>query len=397
MPENTPPPAAPHHLRASDLRAAAHLLTQATRGVTHIVEGVHHAVLDRVGLPVSPQPGKTRGITGLVYRSVHGITDWVGATTDVALKKLQPLLGAAEPDSPASRQREAVLAALNGVMGDRLAASGNPLATPMAFWHGGRALDLSKPLSVPEARPTLLLMLHGLCRNDQQWNTEHEGQPVNHGETLARALGHTPLYLRYNTGLPIARNGQLLADQLEQLLDRWPVPPQGLSVLAHSMGGLLIRHAVHHAQTHGQRWPKHLKHIVFLGTPHHGAPLERAGHGVDQLLDATPWTAPLARLGRLRSAGITDLRHGTDLPLPAGVHCLAVAATTAGRRSLLADRLIGDGLVPLRSALGQHDDPARCLAFAPENQMLVYRTHHMQLLSDPAVGEKVLGWLVMNA
>lgn len=381
------------HLRASDLRAAAQLLTQATRGVATIVEGVHRSVLDAVGLPGGTQPGQTRGLTGLVYRSVHGVTHWVGAGVDAALRQLQPLLEPALPEAPGSHQREAVLAALNGVIGDRLAASGNPLAIPMALWHAGQALDLSTPLRLPEARPRVLLMLHGLCRNDLQWNTEHDGQPVNHGDTLARALDHTPLYLRYNTGLPITQNGRLLALQLEQLCQRWPVPLQTLSVLAHSMGGLVMRAAVHHAQTTGLQWPAKLRHIVFLGTPHLGAPLERAGHGVDRLLDTMPYTAPLARLGRLRSAGITDLRHGLDTPLPPDVACLAVAATTATRRSLLADRLVGDGLVPLRSALGQHDDPARCLDFGPGNRLVVYRTHHMALLSDPAVGQQVLAWL----
>ena len=53
-----------------------------------------------------------------------------------------------------------------------------------------------------------------------------------------------------------------------------------------------------------------LREIVFLGTPHHGAPLERAGHGVDVLLDATPFSRPFAQIGKLRSAGILDLRHG---------------------------------------------------------------------------------------
>ncbi len=390
-PANTPARTA-RHLRASDLRAAAQLLTQATRGVTTIVEGVHRSVLDTVGLPGGPQPGRTRGVTGLVYRSVHGITHWVGVGVDAVLQQLQPLLDPALPDADAagSYTREAVLAALNGVMGDRLAATGNPLATPMTLRHAGQVLD---PTSA-RASPRVLLMLHGLCRNDLQWNTEHEGETVNHGDMLAQALGLTPLYLRYNTGLPIEQNGQLLAMQLEQLCQNGPQILQTLSVLAHSMGGLVMRAAVHHAQASGQQWPAKLRHIVFLGTPHWGAPLERAGHGVDLLLDATPYTAPLARLGRLRSAGITDLRHGLDTPLPSGVRCLAVAATTAGRRSLLADRLIGDGLVPLRSALGQNDDPMRSLAFGPENQRLVYRTNHMALLSDPAVGREVLAWLL---
>ena len=60
---------------------------------------------------------------------------------------------------------------------------------------------------------------------------------------------------------------------------------------------------------------------------------------------------------------------------------------------MLADRLLGDGLVPLHSALGQHDDPARTLAFAKPAQWIAYRTHHMALLHSPAVAQQVERWL----
>jgi hypothetical protein len=81
------------------------------------------------------------------------------------------------------------------------------------------------------------------------------------------------------------------------------------------------------------------------------------------------------------------------LPLPEGVACLAVAATLAGQRGLLADRLTGDGLVPLNSALGQHDDPARRLVFAKGSQWIAYRTGHLDLLSSDKVAAQLLAWL----
>jgi hypothetical protein len=43
--------------------------------------------------------------------------------------------------------------------------------------------------------------------------------------------------------------------------------------------------------------------------------------------------------------------------------------------------------------LGQHADPDRCLAFAPDHQHIAFATHHMALLSNPAVGSQVLRWL----
>ena len=223
----------------------------------------------------------------------------------------------------------------------------------------------------------------------------------------------TPIYLRYNSGLHVSQNGRELALQLEQLLGHWPVPVEEVSVLAHSMGGLVMRSAAHYAQQDGLAWPRRLRNLVFLGTPHHGAPLERAGNIVDVLLGSTPFTAPLARLGQLRSAGITDLRfgyvldedwHGHDrfhrkpdsrqrVPLPQGVACYSVAATTAAKRSLLADRLIGDGLVPLHSALGHHRDAKRRLDFPKSSQWIAYQTSHMALLNHPEVAAHILRWL----
>jgi pimeloyl-ACP methyl ester carboxylesterase len=409
----TSPPPTPHqHLRRSDLRATAQLLTEATRQVTQVVEGMHRSVFDRIGLPGAATPGRTRGITGWVYRSIDGVAAGVGAGADVLLAGAERWLPPA-PDGPDSPQRLALRSVLNGVMGDRLAAQGNPLALPMQLVHGATVLDPSAPLQVPGAQGRLLIVLHGLCMNDQQWTTTHKGQVTNHGQTLAQAMGATPLFLRYNSGRHIADNGLELARQLEQLVQRWPVPVSQITLMGHSMGGLVARSAVFAAQQAGLAWPARLRHLVTLGTPHHGAPLERAGQWVHTVLGALPHTAPLATLARLRSAGITDLRHGrvrddtsgpsdrfahggderAPLPLPEGVTCCAVAATLASQRSRVAERLLGDGLVPLRSALGQHDNPAHQLAFAPEHQCVLYRTGHLELLASPAVAAQLKRWL----
>ncbi len=401
------------HLRSTDLRAIAQLATQATAGVARIAEGVHQSVWSSMGVPGGKAQGSTRGLTGLIYQSVQGVTHWVGKGIDAALVRLQPLLESVEGELPETPEREAVLAALNGVMGDRLAQSHNPLATPMSMRYQGQAIDTGKSLTSSQATGKVLLLIHGLCMNDLQWRCGPQEQVVDHGEALASALGYTPVYLRYNSGLHVSHNGQELSLKLEQLLDRWPQPLQELTVVAHSMGGLLTRSAFHHARQVGLRWPDHLNNIVFLGTPHHGAPLERAGNWVDVLLGSTPYSRPFARLAQLRSAGITDLRYGLLLdadwqgrghfqrhpdrrlpvPLPEGVACYAVGATLAAKRSLLADRLTGDGLVPLRSALGQHDDPSRSLVFAADRQSILYRTNHMDLLSSPAVTRQLLQWL----
>jgi pimeloyl-ACP methyl ester carboxylesterase len=402
------------HVRPSDLRGAAQLATQATRGVASIAEGVHQSVWSSMGVP-GKAPGRMRGVTGFAYRAVHGITELVGKGLAAGLARLEPWLEALVDAPPETPEREAVLAALNGVLGDRLQASHNPLATPMALRYQGQPLVWTKLPAMPHATGKLLVLIHGLCMNDLQWATRGQ-DGAGHGATLSAALGLTPVYLRYNTGLHTSENGQALAQELAQLVAHWPVPVEEITVLAHSMGGLVTRSAVHCAQaTDGahSHWLHLLKGIVFLGTPHHGAPLERAGNWIDLILGSTPYTRPFAKLGQLRSAGITDLRYGhvleadwqghdrfrrkpdsrLVLPLPPGVACYTIAATLAPPRGALAQRLLGDGLVPLNSALGLHDNPQRSLVFAKASQAVVYKLNHMELLTSPVVAQKMLNWL----
>lgn len=406
------------HFKASDLRGVAQLATRATKGVTGITEGVHQSVWGTLGMPGSKTAGRTRGLTGLVYQCIHGVTEWVGKGLDAVLVKLEPLLTSADHCPAESPQRLAVIAALNGVLGDHLAESRNPLALPMTLRVGSSALDWKAVPTADAVSTKVLIVIHGLCMNDQQWQPPQGAaldphQYSDHAAALASQRGYTPVFVRYNTGLHTSQNGELLAQALEQLTRHWPVALEDLSILAHSMGGLVSRSAHAYAQEHRMHWPLALKHLVFLGTPHHGAPLERAGNWVDVILGSTPYSRPFAKLGQLRSAGITDLRYGhvletdwqghdrfrrkpdtrTHLPLPESVACFTVAATLAAPRSLLAERLVGDGLVPLRSALGQHDDQARTLAFPKSAQHTLYRMNHMELLHSPLVTAQLLKWI----
>jgi pimeloyl-ACP methyl ester carboxylesterase len=360
-------------IRASDLRGAARLATDATAGLTDLVEAMHERIARLPGIPAATPPGRTRGITGLVYKTIRGVTHVVGGSVDALLGLLAPALGAGDP----MPQREAVIAALAA--------------------------------HLPQATGRVAVMIHGLCMNDLQW--QRDGH--DHGALLARELGFTPLYLHYNSGLHVSVNGRALARQLEQLVDQWPQPVERLVLLGHSMGGLLARSAMHYGAQAGHRWLAQLSDAVFIGTPHHGAPLERAGHWIDTVLGATPYAAPLARLGKLRSAGITDLRHGNlvdedwtgddrtsngadrrqPLPLPAGVRCHAIASSLGSQTGEWKERLLGDGLVPLDSALGRHRDAARCLAFAPERQWVGQGIGHLDLLKDAGVAAQLLRWL----
>ncbi len=402
----------------NDLRGAVRLAADATTGVADIVEAMHAGI---ARLPGTPVPPRTRGLSGLIYGAVRGVARGVGRGADGLLALWPERRGGGDARAGGER-RDALVAALNGVLGDHLEASANPLAIAMGLRHDGRPLVLDRPAlqaRLPHAGDQLLVLLHGLCMNDRQWRRrpragsgdEQPDRPAHdHGAALAHDLGFTPLYLRYNSGRAIAANGRTLAALLEQLIDSWPQPPQRLVLLGHSMGGLVARSAVCQARQAGQRWPALLSDLVCLGTPHHGAPLERAGQVLTRVLGAAPYAAPLAGLTRVRSAGITDLRHGRVLddpaaggaarfgragrlppvvPLPSGVRCHALAASTGERRGDLSDRLLGDGLVPLASALGQHADPARHLAFDPTRQWVAWGINHLDLLSDDGVYQRL--------
>jgi pimeloyl-ACP methyl ester carboxylesterase len=383
--------------RLADLRGATRLIGEATLGLTSLVEAMHARIASVPGLPA---PARTRGITGFVYRSVRGVTRLAGGGADAAFALLTPLLAdvADAASEMPSREREAVLSALNGVIGDHLAATSNPLALTMTLRHQGHALPLERSAlqaALPQANGRVLVLLHGLCMNDLQW--QREGH--DHGAALAQAGGYTPVYLRYNSGLPVQVNGASFAALMESLLAAWPQPIERVVLLAHSMGGLVARSAMHQALEAGRPWAQRVDDGVFLGTPHHGAPLERAGHWIDLLMGAAPYAAPLARLGKVRSAGITDLRHGRvgaddrPVPLPDGTRWHAIAACLGSDAERTKSKVLGDGLVTIDSALGRHADPARHLHFEPDRQRVFNDMNHMALLDQPEVTQALLRWL----
>ena len=384
---------------ADDLRGVSKLAINATTGITDLVEAMHRNIARIPGMTPSLEDGRTDGITGFVYRTVRGVTKVVGGGIDAALALASPMFGNFT-DVP---ERDAVQSALNGVLGDHLVATNNPLAISMQFRQNGDALTLSKEAlasAIPNATGKVLVLIHGLCMNDRQWNMARaDGSLHDHGAELQKDLGYTAVYLRYNTGLHVASNGNAFAAALEALMSAWPVKVKELAIVAHSMGGLVTRSAHHYAYENAHAWPKQLKKIVFLGTPHQGAPLERGGHWIDMILGATPYASPFAKLGKVRSTGITDLRHGSVLddadpdhpvlPLPAKVKCFAIAGTTGQQKGDLQDRLLGDGLVPLASALGEHNDPTLSLNFPADRKATLYATNHMQLLSAAPAYEAV--------
>lgn len=390
---------------AADLRGAGRLAVEATQGVAGVVEEMHRTIGAGPAILGRPLEAPARLVTGLVYGNIHTVTRLVGKGVDRVLAELGPRLGESAPGP----EREALLAVLNGVLGDTLERTHNPLAIEMCLRHDAQPIELGVEAlraTFPEPGRKLVVLVHGSCMNDRQWRRSGH----DHGAALARDLGFTPLYLHYNSGRHISTNGADFAALLERVVGAWPAPVDELVILGHSMGGLVARSACHAAEIASLEWRRKLRALVFLGTPHHGAPFERGGHLLEVLLGISRYSAPLARLARIRSAGVTDLRfgnvldedwqgrdrfHGGDkprspLPLPAGVACYAVAGARARG---LARALAGDGIVPIPSALGLHDNPELSLAFPDAHKWTSSGASHLDLLDRPEVYEKLRAWL----
>jgi len=334
-------------------------------------------------------------LSGLVFDRIRDVTALVGAGIDAALALLGPLIGR----SAAGPQREALLAALNGVLGDYLDATGNPLAIQMRFRRDGQPLELTRKeltATLPAAGSKLLVFVHGSSMSDLQWRRHGR----DYASALAQELGYTALFLHYNSGLHVSTNGRAFAALLQTVVEEWPAPIDEIAIVGHSMGGLVSRSACHAAAVAGHSWIANLRKLVFLGTPHHGAALERYGNWVDAALGISSYSAPFARLGKIRSAGVTDLRFGNvldedwegrdrfqlgrdarrPLPLPDGVECYAMAASA-------------DGLVSVDSALGRHARPELTLAFPAAHQWVGPGLSHLDLLGHPEVYEVLVRWL----
>ncbi len=253
-------------LLASDVVGVARLAFDAVIGLTDVVESMH-GTISRRPFPVGTiADTRTRGITRRVYQSIRLITRLLEGGLETAQSLLK--LPAGGPSSP---RREMLLSVLNGVVGDHLAATDNPLAIPMRFRKDGDALELdSGPAGRTVAGTTgrVVVLVHGLCMSDLQWKRGGH----DHGKALEREHGFAPVYLHYNTGRHVSLNGRDVAQALESMFAAWRVPVEELVLLGHSMGGLVIRSACHQGHLAGHRWTRATVQTDFLGIHTTGAP-----------------------------------------------------------------------------------------------------------------------------
>lgn len=386
---------------ADELRAGAGLLFDAVDGILGIVQGMHSAALPRASLP---RALSTRGfslgvLTNLAFGSARAATAVGAVVADVALdvsgvgRRVRPL-----QDTGWGRRFGAVL---NGAVGDRLASDYPALATPLRLRVAGVDVDPDLLGSHhPQASGHVVVLLHGLVHDEENWRRQsRDGSPLpDFGERLATDLGATSVYVRYNSGRHIWENGRDLAEVLTRLVAAWPVPVRRLSLVGHSMGGLVARSAVHQAVADDQPWLAPLRDVVCLGSPHRGSGLERGADITGRLLGRFDRSAPLATLFTNRSAGIKDLRDGhldqdragavtagrSRYAVAPHVRQYFVAATLARDPDGVPGRLVGDLLVTPASAT-DHDQAA--------DRHAVGGIGHLDLLRHPRVYAQVRRWL----
>ena len=122
------------HFNASDLHAIGAIALTVIDGVINLVEDCHRRIsCARCEL------GDMKHDERMTYHRVRKVTATVRHWCDVIAHVTPPT-----QSNLSSEQRENVIAALNGVVGDYLAASGNPLAIPMRLRHAGVTLELTR-------------------------------------------------------------------------------------------------------------------------------------------------------------------------------------------------------------------------------------------------------------
>lgn len=425
-------------------RGFMNLVFDVVEETTCLIERTHDAVVERWArrfAAIEPARSTARVVTGVqtalsggVFESIRIVNritrSAVNAVADLAEVRLHQSLdsGVVELATPirstaagtASWYVDYLQSSLNGFWGDYLSRRRSLLDLGMTVRHHGRPLPMTpKALAAAYSNPTskVCVFVHSLAATEWLWSLSseaHYGDPdVTFGTRLRDDLGFTPIYLRYNTGRHISENGRALATLLTEVLAAYPIPIEEIVLVGHSMGGLVVRSAAHYARENDEPWLAQLRHVVCIGGPHLGAPLEKAVNlltGVLRSVEAAGAQVP-AELLDSRSSGVKDLRYGYtvdeewagkdpdevladarhDVPLVDGVGYYFLAATISRDPEHPVGQLLGDLLVRLPSASGEASEPVRRIPFS--SGAVFPGISHIHIANHPDVYEALRAWI----
>ena len=308
------------------------------------------------------------------------------------------------------------LSILNGVVGDRLRNA--TLGIKMNFYADNKIVHLDKPLLAERLAqlnkmpsPKICILVHGLTNNETIWGFKDKS---DYGTLLEHDFDYTPFYLRYNTGLHISENGKNLAALLEKLYENYPIKIEEISIIAHSMGGLLTHSACYYAQKSEMLWAQKLRNIFLLATPHLGSFLERFANVTTNILEKVPnWhTRMVGKVLNWRSAGIKDLRFGyltdedwenqhpdkllknnkTPIQKLEGVSYHVISGRLTQAEKHWVSLLFGDILVSTKSATARSKNVDE-FNFSPDKHYEFAKTNHFKLTASKEAYEKIKSWL----
>ena len=413
------------------LRGLNALVFDAVDGTTRLVERTHAAVAARslrrfapvepLATPAAAINAVSGGVAAGVYASIRLVNGLVEHATDAGFEIVEAA-GAKPPSITTPLRSDAAgsfswwvdhaQGALNGFIGDRLGERANGLDLGMSVRHDGAEVALEPAALSAALAPIsrkLCVFVHGLSCTEWSWSFEAErfhGDPAaTFGSLLRRDLGYTPVLVRYNSGRHVSENGRRLSELLAELVAAYPDELDEIVLVGHSMGGLVARSAAHYGSTASAPWARRLRHVFCIGSPHLGAPLEKATHLLSRVLRAfdTAGTQVPGEILEGRSAGIKDMRFGYtvdeewqgedpeavlhdnrhDLPFVDAVGYYFIAGTISHDPLHPLGQLFGDLLVRLPSASGFAPEPARRLKF--RSGRVFSGLHHFDLVNHPDV------------
>lgn len=357
-------------------------------GLVRIVGDTHKAISQRVDASLPEFAKPFNAAHSRTAQAVYSVVETAHTQAPRGLARLGAMTSTQPSDTKLGRVLQPVV---NGFHGDAISVDHPELAIAMAVRVDGRN---AVPEDFADATGHLVVYVHGLAEDERAWSLRGR-QP--YGQRLL-GLGLTPVYVRFNSGLHISDNGQALAALLDELVEAWPVPVESISLVGHSMGGLVARSACHA----GGAWTTSVTNVVTLGTPHLGAPLEKTVHVIDWVMRRVPEAEPIGRILANRSVGVKDLRFGSlveddwrdqdidaflanrcaEVPFLPDATYYWVAATLTRDTSHPMGRLVGDGMVRYPSASKVEGEGLHLGGVG-----------HLDLLTDDAVCEALREWL----
>ncbi|NKY31169.1 lipase family alpha/beta hydrolase [Nocardia gamkensis] len=400
--------------RQAEVRALARLAGDELGGAVDGIAAVHRAIARRVFAAVrwgvGPAAAPVELMHDAIAESVYRVVSRSAVAAGMVAERTADLPGAAPSRTVYG---SGLLAAVQGLIGDELERERPILAGPMTFRIDGAPVP-AELVGARVRRPGahIVVFLHGLVETEHAWRL---GGGPTYAERLESDTGCTALQVRYNSGLHISENAAQFSELMQCLVERWPVPVERVSLVGHSMGGLVARGACFVASEAGVPWVELVRQVVCLGSPHMGAPLEQLVHYASAALVRLPETRPFGQLLRRRSGGIRDLRDGSlvdedwrdldadalrrrvirEVPLlRSAEHYFVTATVTRSPRHPLG-RVIGDGLVLTPSGGGRNR--TRRIGFDVDKGMHLASAHHFTLLNHDAVYRALRAWLTSEA